>query len=165
MTHGQATDEHVDYYRFRRAASNGMLTAWVPLGQYRKEEGVLAVARGSHGLVEREEREEEEAERARWEAAGREEKEGAEDGGYGGQKTEQKERVELPKSYAACASTLPWVTTDVRVGDIIIFDIRTVHASTANESHVYRLSMDTRWQPTHLVPAEHKHSFRHFTPS
>ena len=157
MSRGQCTDEHVDYYRFKRTAA-GMLTVWIPLGDYSKEDGVLAVCEGSHGLVEEEEREEAE-ERSRW-ADGREEKEAG--GGYEGKK--QEEKTELPKGYAARASTLQWATTDVRVGDVIVFDIRAIHASTANEGNVYRLSMDTRWQPTHLVPPEHKHSFRHFTP-
>ena len=158
MSRGQRTDEHVDYYRFKRTAA-GMLTVWVPLGDYRKEDGVLAVCEGSHGLVEEEEREEAEA-RQRCEN-GREEKEAS---GGGAEDEKEEEQIELPKGYAARASTLPWVTTDVQVGDVIIFDIRTIHASTANEGNTYRLSMDTRWQPTHLVPLEHKHSFRHFTP-
>ena len=161
------TDEHTDYYRFQRNAS-GMLTVWVPLGDYAKEQGVLAVGVGSHRMVEAEEREEADR-RRRWEEdGGREEKEGGGGGGgeeekEGGGGGKEEEKAELPKGYAACADTLPWVTTDVQVGDVIIFDIRTVHASTANEGNVYRLSMDTRWQPTHLVPAEHKNSFRQFT--
>ena len=159
MSRGQCTDEHVDYYRFKRTAC-GMLTVWIPLGEYRKEDGVLAVCEGSHRLVEDEEREEEAAEERDRRDGGREEKEaGAECEGAA-----QEEKTELPRGYASLASSLQWATTDVRVGDVIIFDIRAIHASTANEGDVFRLSMDTRWQPTHLVPPEHKHSFRHFTP-
>jgi hypothetical protein len=40
-----------------------------------------------------------------------------------------------------------WLTTEFRMGDVLIFTLRTVHAGTDNESDALRLSTDTRYQP------------------
>lgn len=39
-----------------------------------------------------------------------------------------------------------WLTADYRAGDILIFTMRTVHASLDNQSNQVRLSVDTRYQ-------------------
>jgi len=39
-----------------------------------------------------------------------------------------------------------WVTSDYRAGDVVIFNIYTVHGGTDNRSKVLRLSTDTRYQ-------------------
>jgi ectoine hydroxylase-related dioxygenase (phytanoyl-CoA dioxygenase family) len=36
---------------------------------------------------------------------------------------------------------------------MVVFDIRTVHASTANVTDRFRISMDTRWQVSWFVTA------------
>jgi len=40
-----------------------------------------------------------------------------------------------------------WLTADFRMGDVLIFTLRTVHAGTDNEIEPLRLSTDTRYQP------------------
>ena len=40
-----------------------------------------------------------------------------------------------------------WLTTDYRMGDVLIFTMRTVHAGTDNEIDPLRLSTDSRYQP------------------
>jgi hypothetical protein len=39
-----------------------------------------------------------------------------------------------------------WVTSDYRAGDVVIFNVYTVHGGTDNRSNVLRLSTDTRYQ-------------------
>lgn len=39
-----------------------------------------------------------------------------------------------------------WVTSDYRMGDVVIFNVYTVHGGTDNHSNVLRLSTDTRYQ-------------------
>ena len=39
-----------------------------------------------------------------------------------------------------------WVTGDYRMGDVVIFNVYTVHGGTDNHSNVLRLSTDTRYQ-------------------
>ena len=40
-----------------------------------------------------------------------------------------------------------WLTAEYRMGDILIFGMRTVHASLDNQTHFFRFSTDTRYQP------------------
>jgi hypothetical protein len=40
-----------------------------------------------------------------------------------------------------------WLTADFRMGDALIFTLRTVHAGTDNEIDALRLSTDSRYQP------------------
>lgn len=40
-----------------------------------------------------------------------------------------------------------WVTTSFKAGDVVIFDIKTVHASLPNTNASSRISVDTRWLP------------------
>jgi ectoine hydroxylase-related dioxygenase (phytanoyl-CoA dioxygenase family) len=41
-----------------------------------------------------------------------------------------------------------WVTDDMRAGDCVIFGIKTLHMSTTNTTDRFRISCDTRWQPS-----------------
>jgi ectoine hydroxylase-related dioxygenase (phytanoyl-CoA dioxygenase family) len=63
----------------------------------------------------------------------------------------QQSGEELPSEFNVQDSKWIWRTTNVNIGDCIIFDIRSVHASTKNQTNTYRLSMDTRWQPAQYV--------------
>ncbi len=40
-----------------------------------------------------------------------------------------------------------WATTDFRAGDVILFGMHTMHASTTNLTNRFRLSCDIRFQP------------------
>lgn len=52
-----------------------------------------------------------------------------------------------PHEVAALDPDCQWRTTDYGAGDIVIFGMRTLHASTANLTDHARLSCDVRWQP------------------
>ena len=122
------TDEHTDFYRFKECAGDGMVTAWVPLGDYAPEDGVLAVCAGSH--------------LARGMSGGRGR------GGGGGDDDdddddEPEAKTELPPGFDGGE----WHASDVRMGDVVLFDIRLVHASTRNGADAFRISADTRWRP------------------
>ncbi len=41
-----------------------------------------------------------------------------------------------------------WLTTDYRAGDLLVFGMFTMHASMDNKTHRFRLSTDTRYQPS-----------------
>lgn len=160
------TDEHTDFYRFEDVAVNttlssssqhsthaftpNMFTAWIPLGDYDVNEGTLCICNGSHFAIT-----------------------------YGDQSTTLPSQsccpsTELPYSYLEKQHQYSWSTTKFGRGDVVIFDLRTIHASTHNLSdqqpckHIlsqqsrkqdsvsetapdtqaepfFRLSMDTRW--------------------
>jgi len=126
---GESTDEHTDYYRFQGNAK-GMFTCWIPLGTYAMKQGCLAVCPGSHALS-----------------------------GYNQNTYGIETKVELPPDYQANAQESVWASTRFGIGDICSFDIRLVHASTENTTNRFRISMDTRWQPSSLVPDSNKSSF------
>jgi len=52
---------------------------------------------------------------------------------------------QVPNSYWKCAKGQPWHVGTFEPGDMIIFDLKTVHATTRNLLDKYRLSVDTRW--------------------
>jgi len=59
-------------------------------------------------------------------------------------------KQELPLDFAEHCGGI-WRTACFQKGDLVIFDIRTIHASTQNQSQRFRISMDTRWQPARDV--------------
>eukprot|EP00483_Globobulimina_turgida_P013494 UN13519 len=54
---------------------------------------------------------------------------------------------ELPSDFSAFNKTAQWKVTNFNAGDVLIFDIRTVHAALVNKTNTFRISIDTRWQP------------------
>ena len=40
-----------------------------------------------------------------------------------------------------------WLTAEYRMGDLLMFGMKTVHASLDNQTHFFRFSTDTRYQP------------------
>merc|ERR1712113_1126743 len=64
---------------------------------------------------------------------------------------DQKNDTELPPEFEAFNKTVIWESTHFNKGDLLIFDIRTVHASLTNKTNKFRVSIDTRWQPKHSV--------------
>lgn len=90
----------------------------IPLGSYPISHGTLAICAGSHLLS-----------------------------GYDATGAVYESKQELPTEYQETPQTV-WVTTAVEPGDIILFDIRTIHCSTWNETDRFRISIDTRWKPT-----------------
>jgi len=39
-----------------------------------------------------------------------------------------------------------WATTNYRAGDVVVFTLKTMHASLDNQTNRYRVSCDVRWQ-------------------
>lgn len=129
---GESSDEHTDYYRFALNAE-GMYVCWVPFGDYNVKQGCLAICEGTHKLN------------------------GYEEHVYG-----KETKVELPPDYFSFRHKATWRSTTYRAGDICVFDIRTIHASTVNTTDRFRISMDVRWQPARFVPEVSRSMFRVF---
>lgn len=74
--------------------------------------------------------------------------------------SQQKE--ELPDEYLEkkLASQVEWLSTDFQIGDLIIFDIKLIHASTLNLSPYFRLSIDTRWKVESLLQPFEREAFQ-----
>ena len=90
-------------------------TAWIPLGRIAEGDGRLMLLPRSHR-------------------------------GYGGYRSSQKDR-ELPAQFNAAAhKAAQWCapTAGMEAGDLILFNLKTIHAATANGRSKLRLSMDTR---------------------
>jgi len=52
---------------------------------------------------------------------------------------------QVPNSYWKNAKGQPWHVGAFEAGDMVLFDLKTVHATTKNLQEKYRLSVDTRW--------------------
>ncbi len=118
---------HMDHVYMGRG-SNRLLTAWVPFGRIRPEQGTLAICAGSHNLPSFEllrntygKLDVNEAKVHGWFTSDPREITSA----FGGR----------------------WLTADFEPGDILTFGMHTMHASTTNTTHRYRLSCDVRFQP------------------
>eukprot|EP00485_Elphidium_margaritaceum_P024297 CAMPEP_0202712926 /NCGR_PEP_ID=MMETSP1385-20130828/47571_1 /ASSEMBLY_ACC=CAM_ASM_000861 /TAXON_ID=933848 /ORGANISM="Elphidium margaritaceum" /LENGTH=348 /DNA_ID=CAMNT_0049373119 /DNA_START=21 /DNA_END=1064 /DNA_ORIENTATION=+ len=136
---GEYTDEHADIYRFADNARS-MLTVWMPLMDVPICKGPLAVCPQSHLLNFA----------AATAAASAAERHNYYDIGNGDR--ENMEEIEVPAGFEEFNRSAVWTTTDFRKGDIIIFDIRLVHASLVNRTRQFRVSVDTRWQPKECIP-------------
>lgn len=58
---------------------------------------------------------------------------------------------ELPKDFLDIVDESSWLYSDYKMGDVVIFDIRTIHASFRNDSNQFRRNTDTRWLPKRLA--------------
>ena len=121
------TGAHMDRVYMGRG-SKRLHTVWIPLGDIPVPQGTLAVCAGSQRL-----------------------------GGYArirntyGRMDVDRDGVEgwfsrapleLSGRYGGC-----WLTTDFRAGDVVIFGMYLMHASTTNLTRRFRLSCDVRFQP------------------
>lgn len=125
MVSGRASPLHFDHVYMNRGSSR-LVTAWVPLGDVALEAGPLVVVEGSHrfeDLIAR----------------------------YRGVDVD---RDGLPGSFPedavsfAAARGTRLLTTDFRAGDVMLFDMFTLHGSCDNRmgGGRVRLSCDVRWQ-------------------
>lgn len=108
--------------------SRRLHTAWVPFGDIPVEQGTLAVCRGSHsdpGFA------------ALRETYGNHDVD--RDRGAGWFSTDPSE---ITKKFGG-----RWLTTDYRAGDVVLFGLYLMHASTTNTTDRWRLSCDIRFQP------------------
>ena len=135
---GEYTGPHADRVFLGRGCDR-LVTAWIPLGVVRVEDGALLVARGSHANAA--------FTRVR-------ETYGASEVGEDGTRSGW-----LADDAAAVAGMLgegaevDWRTTRFEPGDVAVLGIDTVHMSASNASGEeggdarLRVSCDTRWQP------------------
>ncbi|MEX0886705.1 MAG: phytanoyl-CoA dioxygenase family protein [Phycisphaeraceae bacterium] len=123
----QFTGAHMDVV-YMGQGSPRLHTTWIPLGDIPVEQGTLAIVPGSH--------------RAPGYARLRQT--------YGRSDVDRDntpgwftdDPLEITETFGG-----QWHTADVAMGDVIVFGMHTVHASTTNTTDRYRLSCDVRFQP------------------
>jgi len=135
MPRAAFTGVHCDAVYMARG-SRDLLTAWVPFdARAPLELGGLALLKGSHAAPAL----------APLRAT------------YGAFDTEAEPRfagsgwltsdpLDAPLAAAAAAGAVQWVAGDYAEGDVILFGLQTLHASTANLTDAARISADVRWQ-------------------
>ena len=53
---------------------------------------------------------------------------------------------QLPRSFRTHMLDAPWLLPDrLAAGDIVLFDLRTIHSTTVNQMNRFRISADLRW--------------------
>ncbi len=141
MGKGFGTDPHCDNVYMGRGSSR-LCTLWVPYGDITYDIGGLMLLEGSHRQAER-----------------LKHYLNRDVDTYCENRPEAKriEAGEIPWKWGGVLSNNPytlrahlggrWLTAEYRMGDILIFGMRTVHASLDNQTHFFRFSTDTRYQP------------------
>lgn len=123
----QYTGAHFDFVYMGRGSRN-LYTVWIPFGDLPIEHGTLAICRGSHNLSS--------FARIR-DTYGRMDVD--RDGVSG---WFERDPLAIVERFGG-----QWLGADYRAGDVIIFGMHTMHASTTNCSNRFRLSCDVRYQP------------------
>ncbi len=124
----QYTGAHYDYV-YMGQGSPQLHTVWIPFGDIEIEQGTLAMCVGSNRLPAFEKLKET----------------------YGHMDVDRdhtegwftKDPMEIVEKFGG-----QWATTNYRAGDVILFGMHTMHASTTNLTNRFRLSCDVRFQPT-----------------
>ncbi|MDD2764811.1 MAG: phytanoyl-CoA dioxygenase family protein [Opitutaceae bacterium] len=141
MGKGFGTDSHCDNVYMSRGSSR-LCTLWVPYGDISYEIGGLMILEGSHRqdqvLKNYLNRDVDKYCENRPEA-------------------EKIKSGEIPWTWGGVLSSNPctlranlggrWLSAEYRMGDILIFGMKTVHASLDNQTPYFRLSTDSRYQP------------------
>lgn len=125
MLEGRASPLHFDHVYMNRGTPN-MVTVWVPLGDVPVEGGPLVVVEGSNRFIDLQDR-------------------------YRGVDVD---RDGLPGSFPedavafATSRNTRLLTANFNIGDVIVFDMFTLHGSCDNRmgGGRVRLSCDVRWQ-------------------
>ncbi|MEM8902598.1 MAG: phytanoyl-CoA dioxygenase family protein [Actinomycetota bacterium] len=124
----QMTGAHMDVVYMGRGSPR-LVTTWIPLGDVTPEDGTLTVVPGSHRL---------DSYRRLRETYGRIDVDRDNVAGWF-----STEPFEVTGEFGGT-----WATAELRAGDVIVFGMHTVHASTTNLTARHRLSCDVRWQPS-----------------
>ena len=123
---GEATGAHLDTVYMGRGTPN-LFTCWTPWGDVSPEQGTLGILVGSHRLPA-------------WEKVhqtyGKMDVDRDHVGGWFSNNPRH-----LATTYGG-----QWATTSFAAGDVLIFGMRTIHASTTNVTDRFRLTSDTRYQ-------------------
>ena len=131
----QYTGAHYDFVYMGRG-SGQLHTVWIPYGDTTVDHGTLAVCRGSHNLPS--------FARIR-DTYGRMD---VDRDGIDGWFT--KDPMEIVENFGG-----EWQTSEFFMGDVILFGMHTMHASTTNLTNRFRLSCDVRFQPA-SEPADNR---------
>lgn len=123
----QYTGAHYDFVYMGRGSPH-LHTVWIPFGDTTVDHGVLAICRGSHDLPS--------FARIR-DTYGRMD---VDRDGIDGWFT--KDPMEIVENFGG-----NWLTGEFFMGDVILFGMHTMHASTTNLTNRFRLSCDVRFQP------------------
>ena len=121
------TGAHFDFVYMGRGSPN-LYTVWIPFDDIEITRGTLAICRGSHNLASfariRDTYGKMDVDRDRI------------DGWF------ELDPLKIVERFGG-----QWLGSDYRAGDVIIFGMHTMHASTTNLSNRFRLSCDVRFQP------------------
>ena len=123
----QYTGAHMDFVYMGRG-SERLHTVWIPFGDIQVEQGTLCVCEGSNHLAS--------FARLRGTYGRSDVDRDRSDGWF------TREPMEITEEFGS-----RWLTTDFEAGDVILFGMHTMHASTTNLTNRYRLSCDVRYQP------------------
>lgn len=123
----QYTGAHFDYVYMGQGSPN-LHTVWIPMGEIPIEQGVLAMCRGSHSL--------DSFERLR-QTYGRMDVDRDHVEGWF-----TRDPMEIVEKFGG-----EWLVSAYGAGDVMIFGMHTMHASTTNLTNRFRLSCDVRYQP------------------
>ncbi|MEZ4620676.1 MAG: phytanoyl-CoA dioxygenase family protein [Caldilineaceae bacterium] len=123
----QYTGAHYDYVYMGQGSPN-LHTVWIPFGDVNIDQGTLAMCVGSNRLLA--------FERLK-QTYGRMDVDRDQTEGWF-----TKDPMEIVEKFGG-----QWATTDYQAGDVILFGMHTMHASTTNLTNRFRLSCDVRFQP------------------
>ena len=123
----QYTAAHYDFVYMGRGSRN-LHTVWIPFGDIPIEQGTLAICRGSHNL--------DSFARVR-DTYGRMDVDRDRTEGHF-----ERDPLAIIDRFGG-----QWLGADYFAGDVIIFGMHTMHASTTNLTNRFRLSCDVRYQP------------------
>lgn len=125
--HNAGTPAHYDFVYMGRG-SERLHTIWTPFGKLTPEQGTLSMLVGSHNLPS--------FEKLR-QTYGKSDVD--RDGTPGHFTTDL---LDIAQKFGG-----HWETTTFEPGDVILFGMHSMHASTTNTTHQWRISCDTRFQP------------------
>ena len=125
--HGGFTGAHYDVVYMGRGSTR-LFTCWTPLSDISFDLGGLALLGGSHNL---------ESYRKLRETYGRMDVDRDMVGGWFSD-----DPLEMVTKFGG-----RWLTSEYRLGDILLFGMFTMHGSINNSTHRFRFSTDTRYQP------------------
>ena len=123
----QYTAAHYDFVYMGRGSGN-LHTVWIPFGDIPIEQGTLAICRGSHNL--------DSFARIR-DTYGRMDVDLDRTEGHF-----ERDPLNIVDRFGGA-----WLGANYEAGDVIIFGMHTMHASTTNLTNRFRLSCDVRFQP------------------
>lgn len=123
----QYTGAHCDIV-YMGLGSQNLHTVWIPFGDIPVEQGALAMCVGSHNAPE--------FERIRQTYGRMDVDRDRVEGWF------TRDPMEIVEKFGG-----RWQTTNFHMGDVMIFGMYTMHASTTNLTNRFRLSCDIRFQP------------------